>query len=143
LFVPAAPVIRNVLYPRIRPTTDWSMSTVSTLSMVISSVLREMKMRDEITHLVPTANSVIQRVNQAWAKAATNDAPNTTVLMAMDRLLQHPIDRTRPSPAGRPMRSMLSTWRRKNWRRNQTQNPPWPSRHSVPKTGTTSAKRAN
>jgi putative transposase len=26
--------------------------------------------------------------------------------------------------AGRPMRSMLSTWRRNNWRRNQTQNPP-------------------
>jgi hypothetical protein len=29
-----------------------------------------------------------------------------------------PIDRTRPSPAGRPTRPMLSTGSRRNWRRN-------------------------
>ena len=35
-----------------------------------------------------------------------------------------PTDRTRPSAAGRPTRSMLSTASRRNWRRNRTQNPP-------------------
>ena len=35
-----------------------------------------------------------------------------------------PIDRTRRSAAGRPTRSMLRRQARRNWRRNQTQNPP-------------------
>jgi hypothetical protein len=35
-----------------------------------------------------------------------------------------PIDPTRSSAAGRPTRSMLCRQMRRNWRRNQTQNPP-------------------
>src|SRR5271169_3258190 len=49
-----------------------------------------------------------------------------------------PIDLTRPLAAGRPTRSILPRQTRRNWRRNRTQNPPYPSRHSVPETGTTS-----
>src|ERR1039458_2788468 len=49
-----------------------------------------------------------------------------------------PIDHTQPSPAGRPTRSMLRRQTRRNWRRNRTQNPSYPSRHSVPEIGTTS-----
>jgi hypothetical protein len=33
---------------------------------------------------------------------------------------------------------MLRRQPRRNWRHNRTQNPPWPSRHSVPENGTTS-----
>ena len=35
-----------------------------------------------------------------------------------------PIDPTRPSAAGHPTRSMQRKQARRNWRRNQTQNPP-------------------
>ena len=37
-----------------------------------------------------------------------------------------------------PTRSMLGRQSRRNWRRNQTQNPSWPCRQTVPETGTTS-----
>jgi len=33
---------------------------------------------------------------------------------------------------------MLGRKSRRNWRRNQTRNPPWPCRQTVPETGTTS-----
>src|SRR6266545_1232967 len=51
-----------------------------------------------------------------------------------------PIDPTRPSAAERPTRSMLGRQTRRNWRRNRTQNPPYPSRRTVPQSGTTSKR---
>src|SRR5271157_1284969 len=53
-----------------------------------------------------------------------------------------PIDLTRSLAAGRPTRSILPRQTRRNWRRNRTQNPPYPSRHSVPENGTTSLTRS-
>lgn len=42
------------------------------------------------------------------------------------------------SAAGRLTRFMLGRKSRRNWRRNQTRNPPWPCRQTVPETGTPS-----
>jgi hypothetical protein len=55
----------------------------------------------------------------AWTAKAKKHEPGSDVGSATTM----PIHRTRPSPAERPMRFMLSIESRRNWRRNRNQNP--------------------